>query len=276
MIRITVLLENRTVDGALRPKHGLSIAIDTGFNHLLLDVGPDDTFIQNAETLNYDLAQVNTVILSHSHGDHTGGLDAFSELNSNASMLLFDDPRNRYYVKIFGLIPLDVSIKASDQTIRRIKQLQNNYQIDESSWFIKNTCAKSQKPKLNNTLYKKGDSGLIRDNFDHEGILVVEDKNELVVFNSCSHNGVCNSIESVRTVFPKKKIRAYVGGFHFRNPAGRGHENPEHIDQVCGYIKEWGVRVYTGHCTGDNNIRYLQSRLGEMVQRISTGSIIDL
>lgn len=276
MIRITVLLENSTIDEALRPKHGLSIAIDTGISHLLLDVGPNDAFIQNAATMNYDLAQIGDVVLSHAHVDHTGGLDSFSELNSNANILLFDDPRNRYYVKIFGLIPLDVSIKASDKTIRRIKPLQNNYQIDEASWFIKNTVTKFQKPKLNNTLYKKGDSRRIRDDFDHEGILVVEDKNELVVFNSCSHNGVCNSIESVKAVFPEKKIRAYVGGFHFHNPVGHGNESPEKMDQVCAYIKELGVRLYTGHCTGDNNIKYLQSRLGEMVQRISTGSIIDL
>ena len=57
------------------------------------------------------------------------------------------------------------------------------------------------------------------DTFNHEGILLYEDSGEIVIFNSCSHNGVINSIESARTFFPNKKIRSYVGGFHFPYPS---------------------------------------------------------
>lgn len=271
MITISVLLENTTNLASIQAKHGLSIAIDANENHILLDVGPNALFARNAGEMQYDLKKIDAVVLSHSHVDHTGGLATFAQINPTAEILLFDNPDSKYYVKVLGFLPFSVSMKAPKAVTKRITTLQENHSINAHASFIQNTCTAYAKPQLNVNLYKKEKDGYVPDDFSHEGILVIEDEGELVVFNSCSHNGVCNSIESVRQQYKNQKIRAYIGGFHFHDPLRNANESKENLDTCIRYIQESGIKLYTGHCTGIENIRYLQSKLGDQVQRISTG-----
>ncbi|AEV30153.1 metal-dependent hydrolase, beta-lactamase superfamily II [Sphaerochaeta pleomorpha str. Grapes] len=271
MITISVLLENTTKLVSTKAKHGLSIAIDAKDSHILLDVGPNALFAKNALQMQYDLRKIDTLVLSHSHVDHTGGLSTFAQINPTADIFLFDNPDSRYYVKVLGFLPFNVSLKAPRAVAKRITTLHDNHSIHANACFIKNTCTAYSKPQLNVNLYKKEKDGLVSDNFSHEGILVIEDEGELVLFNSCSHTGVCNSIESVRQQYKNQKIRAYVGGFHFHDPLRNANESKENLDAFVRYIQESGINLYTGHCTGIENIRYLQSKLGDQIQRIATG-----
>ena len=271
MITISVLLENTTNLASTKAKHGLSIAIDANESHILLDVGPNALFARNAEKMQYDLKKIDTLVLSHAHVDHTGGLATFAQINPTADILLFDNPDSKYYVKVLGFLPFSVSMKAPKAVAKRITTLQENHSINAHAHFIRNTCTAYGKPQLNANLYTKGKEGFVPDDFSHEGILVIEDEGELVLFNSCSHTGVCNSIESVKQQCKDQKIRAYVGGFHFHDPLGNANESKENLDTFVRYFQESGIRLYTGHCTGIENIGYLQSKLKDQVQRISTG-----
>ena len=119
------------------------------------------------------------------------------------------------------------------------------------------------------------DDQFSRDNFSHEGIFVIDDSGELVIFNSCSHNGVVNSIESARRFFPNKRIRSYVGGMHF--PYGKEQTIPpddmRNLEELVDYAKQHPeLRFYTGHCTGEGTIKFLQKELGKnKVLRIQSG-----
>ena len=59
----------------------MSFYVETSEHKLLVDLGPSDETIKNAENLGIDLSQVDTVILSHGHYDHSGGIKAFSQIN---------------------------------------------------------------------------------------------------------------------------------------------------------------------------------------------------
>ncbi|WP_242851920.1 MBL fold metallo-hydrolase [Clostridium baratii] len=37
---------------------------------MLFDLGPDDTFIENAKKLNIDIKDIDIVIISHGHKDY--------------------------------------------------------------------------------------------------------------------------------------------------------------------------------------------------------------
>ena len=67
-------------------EHGLSFYIETKKHKLLLDTGASDATLKNAEKLGIDLTQVDTVILSHGHYDHSGGIMAFAKLNPTAKI----------------------------------------------------------------------------------------------------------------------------------------------------------------------------------------------
>ena len=77
MVKIVVLLENTTESSKLKCKHGLSLYAETEKHKILFDMGPNDFFLRNAETLGVDIADIDIAVISHGHVDHCGGLKYF-------------------------------------------------------------------------------------------------------------------------------------------------------------------------------------------------------
>lgn len=276
MISIKILLENTRIGDTFKNKHGLSIYIENGIQGLLLDVGPDNKFLKNAELLDVDISKIDNLILSHSHVDHTGGLDAFCDVNKQSRIYLFDNTDNRYYIKVLGIFYYPVGLKCNDQAKQRIHTISENMQIDKKTFFVRNTVKDYPEPSLNKPLYTLSNDTKVHDKFKHEGILVIVDNKELVVFNSCSHSGVINSIETVKRLFGEKKIRSYVGGFHFGNPLTKQHESDENLQLMVDYFKKEHIQLYTGHCTGDYSFDFIKRQLGDQIHKISTGMQLNI
>ena len=89
--RIVTLLENTSRDHELVSAHGLSFYIETENRKILFDLGPDESFLKNARALRIAIEDVDYVILSHGHRDHTGGL-AFDKILHSEFNLLVKDP----------------------------------------------------------------------------------------------------------------------------------------------------------------------------------------
>ncbi len=87
-MKIITLVENTTEKEECIAEHGLSIYIETEKHKLLLDTGQTDAVVRNAETLGIDLTAVDTIILSHGHYDHSGGILPFSKLNRTAQIIM--------------------------------------------------------------------------------------------------------------------------------------------------------------------------------------------
>ncbi|MDZ7793705.1 MAG: MBL fold metallo-hydrolase [Spirochaetia bacterium] len=80
-IRITTLVENSLGEHlALKNEHGLSFYIEAGSHKILFDTGQSDSFMYNAEQLKIDLSNLDYVVLSHGHYDHSGGLVPLCEV----------------------------------------------------------------------------------------------------------------------------------------------------------------------------------------------------
>ena len=86
-IKITTLVENSVYGKGLQGEHGLSLLVDTGEHRLLFDTGASDLFIRNARILGIDLKEVDFLVLSHGHRDHTGGLHHFLAVNDKAQVV---------------------------------------------------------------------------------------------------------------------------------------------------------------------------------------------
>ncbi len=81
--KITTLVENTVAQGSkyLIGEHGLSFYIETQSHKILFDTGQNLAISNNAQVLGIDLSRIDTVILSHGHYDHTGGLKSLLECN---------------------------------------------------------------------------------------------------------------------------------------------------------------------------------------------------
>ena len=87
-MKIITLVENSCGNENCIAEHGLSIYIETEKHKLLLDTGQTDAVVKNADVLGVDLYSVDTVVLSHGHYDHSGGILPFSKLNHTAQIIM--------------------------------------------------------------------------------------------------------------------------------------------------------------------------------------------
>jgi len=73
-VKLTILCDNTAaMKEGIRAEHGFSVLIEIDDASVLFDTGQSDIFWHNAEVLGKDLMQVDAVVLSHGHYDHTGG-----------------------------------------------------------------------------------------------------------------------------------------------------------------------------------------------------------
>nr|MCR5032788.1 MBL fold metallo-hydrolase [Lachnospiraceae bacterium] len=87
-MKIVNLIENTEGTSGCAYAHGLSFYVETKKHKLLLDLGPSEETLRNARHLGIDLTRVDTVILSHGHYDHSGGILPFTQINPHATIYM--------------------------------------------------------------------------------------------------------------------------------------------------------------------------------------------
>jgi 7,8-dihydropterin-6-yl-methyl-4-(beta-D-ribofuranosyl)aminobenzene 5'-phosphate synthase len=89
-MKITIVYDNEARTAGLRQGHGFSALVeDTGLPPILFDTGADGvTLLQNMRELNIDPQEISIIVISHAHGDHTGGLSEVIEINRTAEIYL--------------------------------------------------------------------------------------------------------------------------------------------------------------------------------------------
>lgn len=87
-MRCITLLENTCGNADCIAEHGLCIYVETQKHKLLLDTGQTDAFLHNAKAVGVDIADVDTVVLSHGHYDHSGGILPFCSVNHKAQIYM--------------------------------------------------------------------------------------------------------------------------------------------------------------------------------------------
>jgi 7,8-dihydropterin-6-yl-methyl-4-(beta-D-ribofuranosyl)aminobenzene 5'-phosphate synthase len=94
-MRITIVYDNEVKKVGLRPGWGFSAFIESQeVPPLLFDTGADSpTLLHNMKELNIDPGSVETIVISHPHGDHTGGLSEMLKINGRAQLFLPNSSR---------------------------------------------------------------------------------------------------------------------------------------------------------------------------------------
>ena len=89
-MKITIVYDNEVKKEGLRAGWGFSALIeDEKLPPILFDTGADSpTLLYNMEKLNIDPQDIDVVVISHAHGDHTGGLSGILRMNEIAELYL--------------------------------------------------------------------------------------------------------------------------------------------------------------------------------------------
>ena len=269
-MRATVLVDNIRQE-SLEGEWGLSIFIEYKDKNILLDAGASPLFIENADKLGIDLQTVDYGVLSHAHYDHGNGMEAFFQLNEKAKFFLRSACKENCYkiedgeYKYIG-IPEGVLAKYQE----RIVLVEGRTELTEGVILLPHTTAGMDAIGQREKMYLKEGASYRPDDFAHEQSLVFVTAKGLIVFNSCSHGGADNIIREVEAAFPGQQVYALIGGFHLFNKTE---------DEVQGFIQRLqakGVRhIVTGHCTGETAYAMLADALGDAVQQLHVGLVLE-
>ena len=87
-MKVTIVYDNEVTKEGLRAGWGFSAFIqDKQAPPLLFDTGANSpTLLHNMKELGIDVKHIGRIVISHSHGDHTGGLSDILELNKDAEV----------------------------------------------------------------------------------------------------------------------------------------------------------------------------------------------
>jgi len=85
-MKVTIVYDNEVRSQGVKAGWGFSAVIEVGHTPaILFDTGADSpTLLHNMEELGIDAKRVGIIVISHAHGDHTGGLPGILEVNKEA------------------------------------------------------------------------------------------------------------------------------------------------------------------------------------------------
>jgi 7,8-dihydropterin-6-yl-methyl-4-(beta-D-ribofuranosyl)aminobenzene 5'-phosphate synthase len=267
---------------------GLSLLVTIhagGTRHtVLFDAGPEEyAFERNSRRLGVDLGAVESVILSHGHWDHAGGLPAAIRLiqaerggralptHVNPGMFgergfLGEDGS----VFPLGHVPTVAELSSAGGAV--VDSAEARTLLDDT-FFVSGEI-----PRV--TSYERGLPRAVRRAADgtwapdpwilDERFLAVHVKGRgIVVFSACSHAGIVNVLTHARELFDPVPVFAAMGGLHLSGPS-----NEKWIDDTVRDISAFDLkRLIVGHCTGWRATHALIRSLGDVVIPGAVGQV---
>ncbi len=267
-MKIICLAENTEGSTGCGAEHGLSLYIETKKHKLLLDTGASDLFITNAEKLGIGLKEVDTVVLSHGHYDHSGGIIPFSKINSKAKIYMRKTALGDFYH--------DERYIGIDKAIKELKQViltEDYLEIDDELTLFSGITGRKYFSKSNLALTERTNTGEFPDTFGHEQCLVISAEGKKLLVSGCAHNGILNILEKYRTVF-NSEPDIVITGFHFMKKTDYTEEETEIIKNTAKELLNTPATYFSGHCTGIPAFEIMKEIMNEKLIAIHSGDKI--
>ena len=274
MIKIIVLLENTKKLPNLKCKHGLSLYVETQSHKILLDMGPNDLFLKNAEALGIDITDVHIAVISHGHVDHCGGLKYFLTKNKKAKIYIRQQATEKHYVKVLG-IPFYAGIDRTFLSNDRFVFTSDIFKVDDEITLFSNVLGNFPLPNSDDNLFTKRNGKMIHDDFCHEQNLIIASEDSDILICGCAHAGIVNIIDKAKSIIGNEPT-AVIGGLHLYEPVKKRYENSKYIDNVAAILAERKSSYYTCHCTGEKAYERMKVYLNTRLTYLRTGAEIKL
>ena len=277
--QVTVLATNISDYGGLG-EWSFAALFESDQDAVLFDTGfKEKTVLHNVLHLGVDLSQVEKVVLSHFHSDHTGGLlilrEHFRPANESALSQVyvaagfFDQRVTETGVEVGPgdfAIAQDFRAAAEALGIRFIE-------VDEPTEIAPKLWLTGPVPRVEE--HYNGPSGLFinRDGtsipdiiIDDQSLGYLTDKGWLMT-SGCGHSGLINTGKVLQSI-KDEPIYSIVGGFHL------WQADSETLNRTASWLGERGLGLMMGgHCTGIAAAETIASQLQLSRSQISHAAI---
>lgn len=273
-MRIVNLIENIKGNPECDFEHGLSLYVETQKHKLLMDTGCSDKFLENAKRLSVQLENVDSVVLSHGHYDHGGGLLDFAKINSHARIYV----RENAFLDFYHGKDENKRYIGLDKRISNLAQLyyvSGNMRMDKELFLFTNVTSRILWPSSNLELTVEKDGVLVQDDFSHEQYLVISQNGKNILISGCAHNGILNILEKYHQIFSKNPD-VVISGFHMMKKSGYKQEDIDLIEKTAWKLKDYRTKFYTCHCTGEEPYERMKRILREQIDYVKSGEEVEI
>jgi 7,8-dihydropterin-6-yl-methyl-4-(beta-D-ribofuranosyl)aminobenzene 5'-phosphate synthase len=238
-MKIAVVYDNKTLDPDLSPAWGFSCLVG---DDLLFDTGGDSPrLLSNMVQMGLDVGRIKSAVLSHAHGDHTGGLAGLLAVNRNLTVYL---PRS-----------FPTRFKTQVRSHAQVVEVHEPMEIGDG-------------------IYTTGEMGR---GLVEQALVLVTDQGPstgsgqgLVVITGCAHPGIVNIVRKAKEVV-NGEVYLVMGGFHL------GGASAKAVEGIIADFRRLGVqKVAPCHCTGDRAIGMFAAEYGEDLIEIGVGMVLDI
>jgi 7,8-dihydropterin-6-yl-methyl-4-(beta-D-ribofuranosyl)aminobenzene 5'-phosphate synthase len=232
---------------------GFAALVEVDGKRILFDTGArPETVLNNAREMRIDLSNVEEVVISHNHSDHTGGLvtlrrelqkqnpNALSRAHVGEGIFLSRLLPNGNDAN--GLLRFKADYEAMGG---RFVVHAKPTELLPGVWFTGPVPRVFPEKNYPTGLKLKASGGDVDDTIPEDSSLVFATDEGLVVLSGCGHSGVVNTVEYARKAVESAPILAVVGGLHLFGASD------EVLAWTAEKLKAVGLRNLLGaHCTG--------------------------
>lgn len=184
-VSMVVIYDNNPGAKGLRAEWGFSCLVGGPAKTILFDTGGEgDVLMANMAALGLDPGEIDAVVLSHFHGDHTGGLSDFLEANHDVDVY----------------VPACFSEGYKRKTADRVREV---VEVDDAVTICEN-------------VFSTGEMGT---SIREQGLVLRTDRG-LIVITGCAHPGIVGMVERAVALYGGDVLFVF-GGFHLAR-AGDG------------------------------------------------------
>ncbi|MGB7969166.1 MAG: MBL fold metallo-hydrolase [Methanobacterium sp.] len=272
------MAQNKDVDIRLSPsepilaEHGLSclIKVFSGSEEylILMDTGMSSKcFFNNINALDIDINKIDSVILSHGHFDHIGGLvELFNQVSNEIPLILHPEAFLNRRLNNPSAGPNEIPNLNEDM----LKNAGAKIIKSEGPYILASNLILLTGEVERKTIFEQGfpwaeakiNGEWIVDPFrDDQGIIIKLKDKGLVVISGCAHAGIINTINYSKKITQTEKIHAVLGGFHLTGPLFEQIIIPT-IEEMKKINPDYLVPM---HCTGWDAINQFKEKMPDNV-----------
>ena len=244
-LRITVLADDTVAARSARGEHGLCFHIEAGNRRILFDTGQGLVLADNAQALGIDLGAIDTLVLSHGHYDHTGGMPILlAAARSPVTVHLHPAALDAKYHKTRSIGIPPAARLALDGPNVRLVQSRDPGEVAPSLFRTGEIPRPHPEEALAEVFHLDPAGQTIDPLFDDQS-LYFDTPRGTVVLLGCAHAGVIHILEHVQRLTHNRPIHAVIGGMHL------GAASPARLQWVVDRLRTFAPSLIVPmHCTG--------------------------
>lgn len=285
-LKITTIAENMVQTLNELGQWGLSFYLDLidangTLRKILFDTGMNkDALFHNIKSLKKELTQLDCIVLSHGHLDHTstiveavkasGGVPVYAHPHCFHTRLFEDKKGKRMNIGVpegQGIADIEAAggkVILSKEPVEVVPGFWTTGEIPMRSFEDRGLVAGTKRILVVDG--KEIDDFLL----DDLGLWAVVDGFGPFVVTGCAHTGIVNMLLQVQELSGLKEIYGFVGGTHLI-------EKEDDIMRTFDELDKFGLKLMSAcHCTGFKATSLLEQRFPDEFVLNYSGKIIEI